>query len=195
MRNKVGYQDSSNDGVFWMEILDFVQQYSFLYVCRLLDEEDGWVERKIRGEWKGASAEGLPSRSNPNARLDFNPQYQITVTRPCDGFISLTQFTNRINMFKGKNSIFFMVSKVGGKRITKVDKATLLCKSGNPINLNIITSECDFDKSVKYPYKFTVLVANTDRGQAGEGEFELAVYATDKNIKVEPLPPPADFPK
>lgn len=57
-----------------------------------------------------------------------------------------------------------MVSKVGGKHITKVDKATLLIKSGNPINLNIITSECDFDKSVKYPYKFTLMVANTDNG-------------------------------
>jgi hypothetical protein len=63
-------------------------------------------------------------------------------------------------MFRGKHSIFFMVSKVAGKRITKVDKATLVCRSGAPINLNIITSECDFDKSVSYPYKFSLLIAN-----------------------------------
>jgi hypothetical protein len=98
-------------------------------------------------------------------------------------------------MFKGKNSIFFMVSKVGGKHITKVEKATLVCKSGNPINLNIITAECDFDKSVKYPYKFTLMIANTEKGEAGEGDFEVALYATDKNIKIEPLAPPKDFPK
>jgi hypothetical protein len=98
-------------------------------------------------------------------------------------------------MFKGKNSIFFMVSKVGGKHITKVDKASLLIKSGNPINLNIITSECDFDKSVKYPYKFTLMVANTDNGPKGEGEFEISLYSTDKNIEIKAMDPPKDFPK
>jgi len=89
MRNKVGYQESQRDGVFWMEVLDFVQQYSYLYICRILDSDEGWKEIRVDGEWYGASAEGLPSRKNPNARLDFNPQYSITVTKPCDGFISL----------------------------------------------------------------------------------------------------------
>ena len=28
MKNKVSFE-SSTDGVFWMEVLDFVQQYSF----------------------------------------------------------------------------------------------------------------------------------------------------------------------
>ena len=51
-------------------------------------------------------------------------------------------------MFKGKHNIFFMVAKLNGKRITKIDKATILMKSGNPTNLNVITGECDFDKSV-----------------------------------------------
>jgi len=90
MRNKLNYHDTGTDGVFWMEIIDFTQQFSNLYVCRLLDEKEGWKEFKVRGKWEGASAEGLPSRANPNARLDFNPQYCITVTKPCDGFISLT---------------------------------------------------------------------------------------------------------
>lgn len=71
MRNKVKYTESS-DGVFWMDVLDFVQQYSYLYICRILDE--GWTEaRSVNGCWIGASAEGLPSRNRPNARLDFNP--------------------------------------------------------------------------------------------------------------------------
>lgn len=101
---------------------------------------------------------------------------------------------DRENMFRGKHSIFFMVAKNGGKRITKVDKQTMVCRSGNPINLNIITAECDFDKSVSYPYKFTLLVANAENGKDGEGNFDVTVYATDENIKIESLPPAKDFP-
>lgn len=69
-----------------------------------------------------------------------------------------------------------------------------MAKSGNPVNLNIITAECDFDKSVSYPYKFTLMIANAENGDEGCGKFEFAVYATDPNIKVEELPPAKDFP-
>lgn len=72
MRNKVGYTESQADGVFWMEILDFVQQFSYLYICRILDTDDGWKEVKVDDRWEGASAEGLPN-SRYAARLDFNP--------------------------------------------------------------------------------------------------------------------------
>lgn len=69
----------------------------------------------------------------------------------------------------------------------------MICRSGNPVNLNIITAECDFDKSVQYPYSFTLMIANAENGAAGEGDFEFAVYATDSNVKVKELPPPKDF--
>ena len=74
MRNKTGYKESAADGVFWMDALDFIQQYSYLYICRILDTSEGaWKEVEMQGKWSGASAEGLPSKSLPNARLDFNP--------------------------------------------------------------------------------------------------------------------------
>ena len=85
-------------------------------------------------------------------------------------------------MFKGKHSIFFMVSKCNGKRIKENNKTLMVSKSGNPVNLNIVTAECDFDKSVSYPYKFTIMIANAEHGAEGEGKFEFAVYATDSNI-------------
>ena len=90
-------------------------------------------------------------------------------------------------MFKGKHFIFFMVAKVNGEKISKVDKNTMVCRSGNPINMNIVTSECDFDKSVSYPYQFTLLVANTEHGAAGEGKFELLIYSTDQNMLAKEL--------
>ncbi len=84
----------------------------------------------------------------------------------------------------------FIVCKVDGKRITKMDRTKIVAMSGNPINLNIITSECDFDKSVSYPYNFTLLIANAQHGAAGEGEFEFGVYAMDPSLQVEELPMP-----
>ena len=70
----------------------------------------------------------------------------------------------------------------------------MICRSGNPSNLNIITSECDFDKTVSYPYKFTLMVANAGHGPEAEGKFDLSVFATDSKIKVTRMPPPKDFP-
>jgi hypothetical protein len=80
-----------------------------------------------------------------------------------------------------------MVSKNNGKLITKVDKDAILTRSGNPINLNIVSSECEFDKSVNYPYTFTLLVANTGHGAEGEGNFEVSIYSTDATMDIKPL--------
>jgi hypothetical protein len=128
------------------------------------------VRKEIQSEWKGPSAEGLPNRANPSARLDLNPQFSVKINKACDGFIMLKQ-TDALegSSFKGKHSIFFMISKNNGKRIAKLEKDLILTKSGNPINLNIITSECHFDSSISYPYTFTLLVANTEHGAPGEG--------------------------
>lgn len=54
-----------------MSVYDFIEQFAYLYICRLLGE--GWYEKRIDSEWKGKSAAGLPTRNNPKARIDFNP--------------------------------------------------------------------------------------------------------------------------
>jgi hypothetical protein len=95
---------------------------------------------------------------------------------------------NDNSTFKGKHSIFFMLSKNGGKRIKKVDTDLILTRSGNPINLMTISNDCAFDTSVDYPYTFSLLVANTGKGPSGEGDFEVTVYSTDAQMKVQPFP-------
>ena len=95
-------------------------------------------------------------------------------------------------MFKGKHNIFFMVSKCNGGRISKVEKNAMVCRSGAPTNLNIVTAECDFDKSVSYPYKFTLMIANAAHGEEGEGDYYFGVYSTDPEMKVNELPHPLD---
>jgi hypothetical protein len=95
---------------------------------------------------------------------------------------------NDNSTFKGKLSIFFMLSKNDGKRIKKVDTDLIVTRSCNPVNLMTISNDCSFDTSVDYPYTFSLLVANTSKGPAGEGEFEVTVYSTDSKMKVEPFP-------
>ena len=73
-KNKLHYEPRDHvDGVFWMDILDFIEQYAFLYICRVLSESKGWAKRTIDGEWKGPTAEGLPTRANPSAKIELNP--------------------------------------------------------------------------------------------------------------------------
>jgi hypothetical protein len=62
-----------HDGVFWMSLEDFIENYSFLYICRILKEKAGWKEAKLESEWKGPTAEGLPNRANPKAKMEKNP--------------------------------------------------------------------------------------------------------------------------
>lgn len=110
----------------------------------------------------------------------------MTINKPCDSFISLRQRDPSPDgsTFKGKQSIFFMICKNDGKLIKKLDKETIVCRSGNPINLVEITAECQFDNNISYPYTFSLLVANAAHGPEGEGSFEVKVYSTDMAMKV-----------
>ena len=90
-KKELGYntQDES-DGIFWMASKSFVENFKYIYICRSLVQKDGWYSPKnikgnsIQGEWKGASSAGFPSR-----KLRALPQYLVTITQPCSGFISL----------------------------------------------------------------------------------------------------------
>ncbi len=135
------------DGVFWMDIDDFIQQYSYLYICRTFSDLN-WKKATHKGQWKGESAEGLPnSTNNKSAKFQLNPHYAVTVTKPCDGFILLRQFDrDPTSTFKGKQSIFFMLCKnKNGKRIVKLDIEALVVRSGNPINLMSVSNDFQFD--------------------------------------------------
>lgn len=47
--NKIGYtpDKSGPDGVFWMNIEDFVWEFKYLYICRLLEEKNGWKKANL----------------------------------------------------------------------------------------------------------------------------------------------------
>jgi len=53
------------------------------------------------------------------------------LTQPCSAYISLTQKgASTGSSFKGKNFIGWMVAKLQGKIMTKLDKRTLMTKAG-----------------------------------------------------------------
>lgn len=170
-KNKCNYVDEV-DGVFWMDLDDFIDNYSYLYVCRLLNS---WNKEEIEDEWVGESAEGLPNAKNRNARLDLNPQYELKLSSPGPLFIQMTQF-DKVNMFKGKHYIMYLVQKSTGGKIERMDRKEILGMSGKPINLNIVSNEIEFTKAHTYPLTVTLLAANTENGPEGEGKFELKIF-------------------
>ena len=164
------------DGIFWMDFDDFLDNFSYLYICRVLDT---WNHIDIEGEWQGPTAEGLPSSENRTARLELNPQYEIKVASPGPLFIQMNQFEKE-NMFKGKHYIFFMVQNIGGKKIKRMDRKAILGMSGQPTNLNVISSEINLTKKLSFPVRVTLLAANTKNGKDGEAKFAFKVYARSR---------------
>jgi len=49
---KLGHS-RAEDGVFWMEVEDFVDQFSNLYLCHILSPALGWKKCELSGEWRG----------------------------------------------------------------------------------------------------------------------------------------------
>jgi hypothetical protein len=171
-KNKCNYLDEQ-DGVFWMELDDFIDNFSYLYICRLLYN---WQKEEIDDEWIGPSAEGLPNAKNRNAKLELNPQYLLRLSAPGPLFIQMTQF-DKVNMFKGKHYIMFLLQSSSGERFASIDKKVMLGMSGKPTNLNVISAEIDLTNRNSFPLTATLLVANTSNGKEGEGKFELKIFS------------------
>ncbi len=92
-----------------------------------------------------------------------------------------------LDTFKGKLPIMFLLTKNKGKRIIKLQRNMIIGQSGNPTNLKTITAEIPLDKSVSYPYTFSLMVASALAGQRGESKFSIKIYST-ATLSVKPLP-------
>jgi hypothetical protein len=180
-KSKCMFSDA-HDGIFWMDLDDFLENFSYLYVCRIMKH---WHQEEIKDEWKGETAEGLPTAANRTAKLEKNPQFVINITKPAPLFIQMTQF-EKINMFKGKQFIIFVLQTINGKRITRMDKSSILGMSGKPVNLNIVSSEITLTTEHSYPLTVTIVAANTNHGKEGEGKFMLNVFSMS-SIKMKKI--------
>lgn len=44
MINLVNYQEEGDDGIFWMDFEDYVEEFDTTYVCRDFSKERGWQQ-------------------------------------------------------------------------------------------------------------------------------------------------------
>ena len=81
-----------SDNSFWMDLNEFVQSFTKLYICRL------YIKTKklyIKNKWTTKVKELTSGTINP---FRNNPQYLITVKSPCSLFVYLLQkgFKNQL---------------------------------------------------------------------------------------------------
>ena len=158
-----------------------------MFICRTLE---GWTKYSIIDAWIDSSAAGLPTKGKP-VSLASLPQYEITISKPSNGYLTIQQ-NAAVNTYKGKHSVYFVVCKIGGKMIETMDdlsNANTVVKSPSPAKSLIQQSECDFDKSVSYPYKFTMMVTTSETIINGEGGYGMKIFCDDPNLKIRRLNP------
>lgn len=92
LKSKLGWTDDASDGTFWMSFDDFCLAFRSLYVCHYYDPKI-WSFAKMHSSWslEHRTAAGLPSRHNPRARLNRNPQWVLELQRPTDVHIKASQ--------------------------------------------------------------------------------------------------------
>ena len=163
-----------------MSLDDFVWEYKNLYICRLFDPAICNIMPIIEGAWQGDSAAGLPCKVNPQVRFGNNPQYALTILKPCTAFIILSQ-NETVDMFKGKLPIIFML--YSSKTRVKDPAAKMIASSGSPTDLKTVSSEVILDT----PGTYIIVAATMFAGEKGHGTFTLKVITDDMKSKIAPL--------
>lgn len=79
-----------DDGIFWIAFEDFVEQFTYISVCLLPQGMD--LDGVLGGSWRGKSAGGCAN----NNTVQDNPQFAITISRPTEVVLTLTQDDARI---------------------------------------------------------------------------------------------------
>lgn len=168
--------DNTNqkNGIFWMSLMDFLFNFDNLYICRIFDKS--WTRESDHGKWTAANTPGLPSETNANPKLERNPHYLISVTRPCTIFVELTQ-CKTVSMFQGEQSIYFFIANNNGERIKNTTRDIRVCSSYPPTNLITVSKELIVDNNFFYPLTLTLMVCTEEAGV--EEDYILKVYTTD----------------
>lgn len=78
-KNMLEYHESADDGIFWMQWSDFLEEFECIYVSRQFSKLDGWESVLVDDKWEGKYAAGLPHKKNPKAIFHNNPQYTFEV--------------------------------------------------------------------------------------------------------------------
>ncbi|MES1907875.1 MAG: hypothetical protein MHM6MM_000909 [Cercozoa sp. M6MM] len=79
MKKKLGWNKfNGDDGVFWIQLSDFIDNFRQVYVCRLLGGSDWPVRMRIDSEWTSATAGGCTNYGT----VSQNPHYRLRLVAP-----------------------------------------------------------------------------------------------------------------
>jgi hypothetical protein len=218
LKKKLGWTDA-NDNTFWISFDDFCNIFRNLYVCRWYDKKK-WKTTQLSGIWSKTSAlsndlkdsisgkqsqeglstkvdglntsGGLPSSDNPQCVLENNPHYQLTILRPTDLCITLSQADTRgvTNEYLEPAALFLVKPKhIKDRkgllpRLQTLDRDEVVAYTGAPskdVNQQIYIS--------LLPGDYILLPACYLAGM--EGHFTLSIVANHK-IKTCSIWPPQD---
>ena len=185
LRNLVDWHETKDDGIFWIDLNDYVTEFDSIYVCRDFSDRKTWHCMEIDDKWEGVFAEGLPNKANPKAKMEKNPQYGLVVTKPCHGIIVL-RLKEKENRTSAKQYGYFNMQALDGALIQRPNKSKQLGFMG-PRNAVVQAVEVDFTSDYAYPYTFTFIVANMKSGVEGEGGYNIQIYVKDFQATVDKI--------
>jgi hypothetical protein len=169
-------QTQADDGTFFIEFSDFIEQYNKFYICRLYDDETGekWLWNQCQGAWQGDMTGGsvrCPTWTN-------NPQFSIATDTPdTQVFISLTQpevllSEKEKNPQKTMARMGFVLLRVQGANVRKRDlRAEDIVYQSPYVPNREIAAEVTLEPEESYVIVPTCLEAGE------EGHFVLTVYS------------------
>ena len=187
MKNQTGHKVFGEDGIFWMDFSDFVEEFAKVYACRVYDEHSGWTNKLLNDEWFGDYAEGLPNKNYKNAKIEKNPQYGITLKKAGKGYIVL-RMAEKVSPSVSVQAGFLLVQANKGKPVSNMrDKSIKKLAMIRPAAVVTQAAELSFPNELSYPYTFSCVVANMKHGEEGHGGFSLQVFSKDKQMTIEKL--------
>ena len=120
LRNMLKWSAKKDEGIFWMELSDFVDEFFSIYVCRDFSDEKVYSDLVIDGRWEGESAKGIPTARNPKANAKKCPQYGLTITKPCIATIML-RMKEKTGLFGAKLAGYLNLAANDGKLIKSLN--------------------------------------------------------------------------
>ncbi|OQR84703.1 hypothetical protein ACHHYP_13038 [Achlya hypogyna] len=186
LKKHLGVRPDTNDNTFWMSFDDFCNAFRCLYVCKYYDPLK-WPKVLFQGAWSVAAdtAGGLPTRHNTDGAVDANPQYALSVTRPTQVILTVTQVdaTGLAPVTVLPIAVYIVRGTMGDRasRVKVLDRASVVEHSGAPVRERQLTLRCYLPART-----YTILIAAYKKGM--EGPFQLTLQ-TNYAVSVEQIWP------
>jgi len=193
LMKKLNVEVAEDDNCFWMSFDDFCNAFRCLYICRWYDEKR-WKTQHFHGRWTMGTddgpghdtAAGLPSKHNPGCEIENNPHWSMTIHRPTDLKIKISQSDEKgstlpeilpFSAFVVRPPHFGLAS-----RIKNLSKDNVIADTGQPMREREYTMYLSLQ-----PGTYMLLAGTYIAGM--EGPFQLEVMS-NYNVKVDQVWPP-----